>query len=352
MITIKDIAKEANVSEGTVDRVLHNRSGVSTKTKEKVKKIIKKYNFKTNPIASALALKKKFKIAYLIPKYDEQNVFWKFPDMGITKACEEVENYGVIIEKFTFDQFNSLSYLKEFSKLIKGEPDVVVIVPMFKEETIEITKKLESLNLPYIFMNINLEGYNNFSFIGQDSYKSGFVAGKLMCLSLKEETTCLTIQTRSNISNYLAISKRIEGFNDYISSNNIKITNLNLTINLDNLALVKKELNNLLEENPKIKGVYVPSSRVGIISDLIEKNKIKTLHIIGFDTTEKNVKGLENNTIKFLISQKAFNQGYESVLMMSDFLLYKKIPPKKVYSPIQIIIKENVEFYEPNKKSF
>ena len=52
MITIKDIAKEANVSEGTVDRVLHNRGGVSQKTEAKIKAIIKKHDFKTNPIAT------------------------------------------------------------------------------------------------------------------------------------------------------------------------------------------------------------------------------------------------------------------------------------------------------------
>ena len=43
MITIKSIAKEANVSEGTVDRVLHNRGGVSKKTEAKIKEILKKH---------------------------------------------------------------------------------------------------------------------------------------------------------------------------------------------------------------------------------------------------------------------------------------------------------------------
>ena len=41
MITIKDIAKEANVSEGTVDRVIHDRGNVSKKKrKRKLKKFL------------------------------------------------------------------------------------------------------------------------------------------------------------------------------------------------------------------------------------------------------------------------------------------------------------------------
>ncbi|MDA0937087.1 MAG: LacI family DNA-binding transcriptional regulator, partial [Bacteroidetes bacterium] len=45
-MTIKDIAKEANVSAGTVDRVLHDRGGVSPKTEAKIRKILTQKKFK------------------------------------------------------------------------------------------------------------------------------------------------------------------------------------------------------------------------------------------------------------------------------------------------------------------
>ena len=40
-VTVKQIAELANVSRGTVDRVLNNRSGVSEATRQKVLKIAK-----------------------------------------------------------------------------------------------------------------------------------------------------------------------------------------------------------------------------------------------------------------------------------------------------------------------
>ena len=42
MITIKEIAKEAGVSIGTVDRVLHNRGRVSREAQEKVNAVVEK----------------------------------------------------------------------------------------------------------------------------------------------------------------------------------------------------------------------------------------------------------------------------------------------------------------------
>lgn len=65
-IRIKDIARLANVSTGTVDRVLHNRGEVSAKSREKVEKVLKEINYQPNIYASALASKKKIHICYII----------------------------------------------------------------------------------------------------------------------------------------------------------------------------------------------------------------------------------------------------------------------------------------------
>ncbi|WP_353136027.1 helix-turn-helix domain-containing protein, partial [Pseudopedobacter sp.] len=40
LVGVKEIARRANVSIATVDRVLHNRVGVSPKTKAKINAII------------------------------------------------------------------------------------------------------------------------------------------------------------------------------------------------------------------------------------------------------------------------------------------------------------------------
>ena len=185
MKTIKDIAEEAQVSTGTIDRVLHNRGGVSKKTEEKVKRILKKNDFKINAIGRSLALNKTIKIATLIPEFDSENVFWKAPLQGINKAQEEVGIFGVAVQNFPFDQFMISSYQKQFEALLATEPDGVVIVPTFQMETRQIVSELEKKGIPYIFFNIDLEGFNNICFIGQDSYMSGYLARKTDVLMYK-----------------------------------------------------------------------------------------------------------------------------------------------------------------------
>lgn len=353
MITIKSIAKEANVSEGTVDRVLHERGGVSQKTEAKIRKILKKHNFKVNPVARALALKKKLNLLTLMPNYNDDNLFWKSPYLGILKASAEVKNYGVAVHNFFFDQFDPNSYLNQFEALMDAKPSAVVIVPTFTKETKQIVDRLDNLEIPYLFFNIDLEGFDNISFIGQDSYMGGYVAGKMMHLILSDPASSLIIQSRLNVSNYYAISKRIEGFNDYFIKNNIDYESLTLSIdNLSDASYTKRVINSFLKKNKNIKGLFVPSSRIATIVEAIDKVTLSKLRLIGFDNTEQNLQCLEDETVSFLISQKPFEQGYESIRLMTDFLVKNKKPSSKMYSPIDILTKENARYNERNEREF
>ena len=49
-IRIKDIAKMAGVSAGTIDRVLHNRGRVSEENLKKVNAVLKMVNYQPNLI--------------------------------------------------------------------------------------------------------------------------------------------------------------------------------------------------------------------------------------------------------------------------------------------------------------
>lgn len=353
MITIKDIAKEAKVSEGTVDRVIHNRSGVSKKTEAKVKKIIEHYNFSVNPVASALAMKDKHYIATLIPKHNDSDLFWKAPYLGILKAANDVKNIGVQVNNFTFNQYDPLSYLNIFKTLLKTKPTAVIIVPNFPKETKLIVGQLEALNIPYLFLNIDIKGLKNMAFVGQDSYSSGYIAGKLMHFSIPEPSAFLIIQARHNITKNNAVSNRIKGFNDYFIKNKISSKTQTLKIkNLNSSSETKEKINSYLKKHKEIKGIFVPSSRIYIVVDCIEDALLKKLELIGFDNTPQNIECLLDDSVSFLISQKPFDQGYEAVRLLADYLIQNKIPSNKIYLPIDILIKENVKYNERNDYMF
>jgi LacI family transcriptional regulator len=174
-----------------------------------------------------------------------------------------------------------------------------------------------------------------------------------MSLSLPKNSICGIVQARENITDHNAISNRIKGFEDYLKEHEISITTKALKIDLYDKESDRKKIKAFLQSSDHITGIYIPSSRASYIASLLPDNiNSKKVTLLGYDTTEDNIHYLKNGKIHFLISQRSFNQGYESVRMMSDYLIQKKTPEKKIFSPIQIIIKENVDFDSRYKKSF
>ena len=91
-IRIKDIAKRAGVSVGTVDRVLHNRPNVSKKAREKIENALKELDYKPNMYASALAYNKSYTFACIIPKHASE-AYWEEVEEGVVDACERRRDF-------------------------------------------------------------------------------------------------------------------------------------------------------------------------------------------------------------------------------------------------------------------
>ena len=345
MITIKDIAKKANVSIGTVDRVIHNRPGVSKKTKAHIDKIIKENNFQINKIASTLALNKSYRIAILIPESVNESEFWAQPKKGIEKATEEIKNFRTSTTFFLFNQFEPTSYINVFKKIIKDKYDAVLMAPVFYKETKSLIHHLDNDNIPYIFINIEIKDLNAMSFIGQNSFKSGYLAAKLMNLMIPDLSHVLIPILRLNKDNYLAIDNRILGFKAYFKEKNdtIKVDEIFIS-DIKNQEIINKTLDEQFKINNKIKGLFVPSSYANLIANYLETYHLQNIKMVGYDTNDKNNHFLKNETIDFLISQKPYIQGYKGIKLLSDFLLLNKKPEPIYYSPIEIITKENIDF--------
>lgn len=73
-VTISDIAKEANVSQTTVSRVLNNSGYVKDETRKKVLKVMKDLNYSPSAIARSLSTKKTNIIGVIVP--DIKNSFF------------------------------------------------------------------------------------------------------------------------------------------------------------------------------------------------------------------------------------------------------------------------------------
>jgi len=343
---IKDIAKLAGVSIGTVDRVLHDRGEVSEKTRVKVQKILKETNYSPNVMAQVLKSRKRFHLVSLLPESTEDNSFWKKHSLGMIRAIEELDPFPVILSQVTFDLQSEDDFQKKTSIVLNLNPDGVLLAPIFKSESIAFCSRLHKEQIPFIFIDGFIEDTDFLAYIGEDIFQSGRVAGQLIDMVTPENSDILVVTIARNIQNVHHLSNRTQGFLSYFQkSGSNKGKKININIPEPSAETVKKAFDRAFREYPGIGSIFITGSRSYLIAMYLENKGLKSINLIGYDLLDLNVKYLKSGITRFLIGQRPEEQTYKGIKKLFEFLSLHKIPDKIEYLPVDIVTSENVNFF-------
>ena len=347
-VTIKDIAAMANVSIGTVDRVLHNRGEVNQETHERVMSFVEKLGYTPNLLAKSLALKKSFTIAAMIPDAGDNNPYWKEPLEGFNRAAEELKDFNATIQVFNFDPGEENSFVKVFQHIMETKPDGMIMAPNFHDAAKQVIPQCSAQNMPLMFIDNNLENGSGLAYFGQDALRSGMVAAKLMHYGLRPKGSVLILNLARNKVITRHMQRREQGFQHFFDTEvpehhiHIRSIEIDLSQELEPSSTLQK----VLGEQHAIAGIFVTNSRVHKVARFLAGKGAHRLMLIGYDLIDANLEYLDNGVIDFLICQKPEDQGYKSAMAMFNYLLTGKQAEKVNYSPIDIIIRENVDYYK------
>jgi LacI family transcriptional regulator len=318
-----------------VDRILHSRGQVTQENIDKVNAIVKEYGYQRNIYASNLAFNKKFRIAVFLPQHEGLE-YWAAPLLGVKKAAEEFERFGVKIEYFYY-KYSSSAFKKQAEKVVEEDIDGLLFAPIFYEESVVFLKEFKKKNIPIVMIDSNIPEIEGIDYIGQDAYQSGYLAGKLISFGIKTETTVLIIKITREIESTSVYLQRIKGFYSFFKENK-ELTNFNFSeINF------KASESNLLTEKmfEGINCVFVPNSRVFIVAEFLKNNNLKDIRVVGYDLLKQNLDYLNEGYIDFLINQKPEEQGYSGINHLYKKLVLKEEIEVTKYIPLEIIVKEN-----------
>jgi LacI family transcriptional regulator len=339
--TIKDIAQLAGVSKGTVDRVLHKRGKVSEKALQRINEVLSEINYEPNLIARNLKNNKVHRICVILP---DPNIdpYWLPCLTGINDAVKEFKAYNFAIETFYFDPESTKSFLNIHKTVLKRAPDAVLLAPLFHKETLNVSKKYNASNIIVNIFNNQVVSPSIKSFVGQDLFRSGRVAAKLLDLLLNNGQIAI-IHIDETYENAIHMQEKERGFRNYFSNKVNQDYNIT-TLNLKNPE-VETSFNTFLVENPNLSGIFITTSKAYQIAKIINDNKRAKIGIIGYDLIDENVGYLNQGIIDFLIHQNPKRQAYLGITCLIEHFLFDKEIPNTTLLPIDIINSENADFY-------
>lgn len=252
------------------------------------------------------------------------------------------------IDYLCYHHGDEKSYQEACLAIKEKNVDAVLISPNFREETLALTAYLQENKIAYAFVDFNMEEARALTYIGQDSYKSGYIAAKILMRNYSagegQELVLFLSNNKDNPAE-IQMQRRLDGFMSYIAEEYNNLVIHEVILNKSDQESNQQTLDEFFRAHPKAALGVVFNSRVYQLGEYLRHAGRSMKGLIGYDLLKANVDLLKSGDVHYLIGQRPGLQGYCGVKALCDHVVFKKSVDSVKYMPIDILIKENIDFY-------
>lgn len=339
-ITIRRLAELAGVSRGTVDKVLHNRPGVSDPVRNQVWRIIQEQGYQL-PVRKTPEKKEKriLRLAVLIPHLT--NEFFQMTRNGMDDACALRHDVDISL-KYLYCSSENVNELLSLLQYVETEHvDGVLIRGCQSSRLRDRLNAFAEQGVPIVLFDSDVHGCHRLCFIGENSTASGRVAASLLAKSIGEKGDVAIIGGMREMRNN---QLRIQGFKDVIRERFPHIQIVKVVNCYDQSAIAYEATNQLLQQYPNLCGIF---SAVGCTADIgqaLLDRHMQKIKMVSYNMTPDIVALVKRGIVTFTIGLTPYRQGMAAIHTILNYLLEGEKPPSDfVEMPLLIGMDENID---------
>lgn len=326
-VTIKDIARELNVSVSTVSRALRDTYDVSPETKLKVLKKADELQYKPNFNARGLAQGKTHNLGIILPFIT--NYYFSTVITGIQKTAY-LHGYNIILFVTDDSPEREIDIVRDLS--ISSLDGILISTCCSSSDHIQ---KISSQGIPLVFFDRtgNVPG----SKVMQDDYNGAF-----------EATSHLISQGYSKIAHIAGprdqkfTENRLRGYKDALEAKSLPVREEWIIHSGFSQEYGEEDTRQLLAGRHVPDAIFAVNDRKAIGAMLYLKKKGivigKEIGVVGF--TNDPVASIISPTLT-TVAEPAFDIGRISCELLLTHLLKKSFGPQEVTLPGELIIRES-----------
>ncbi|MBD2864975.1 LacI family DNA-binding transcriptional regulator [Paenibacillus oceani] len=329
MVTIYDIAKQANVSAMTVSKVINNTGKISEKTRSRIKKIMEEMNYVPNSMARSLVLQETKMLSLLIP--DITNPFFTTLARGAEDAAMRL-GYKLLFG----NSDESLTKEKEYVDMILSTRVDGVLFSAASDLSGPHLQTLRLHRIPFVLLDRAVPGHECDTVTG-DSREG---ARKLV-----EHLISLGHRRIALVNGSLAVSTardRLAGYNDALKLNDIAVDD---TLLLESNYKHFEDgplLRSMLELPDPPTAVFAGNNflAVGLIRKLLELGVRvpEQMSVVCFDDLGASV----IDPFFTVASQPAYQFGAMGIQLLVDRIKGATTPEwKKIVLPSELVVRSS-----------
>jgi LacI family transcriptional regulator len=339
-VGIKEIAAEAGISIGTVDRALHNRAGVNPKTRAKVLKIAGTLGYKPNLAARNLKLNRRLRIAVHLPRHIAS--FFDPLREGIQEAAKEMRGVAVDLSFRTYPHLGK-GDVKLLEEDLKRGFDGILMTPGNPARVESAIRRFSERGTAVVCVASDAPRTGRIATISVDAAISGSIAAELLGRVLQSEGTVATITGDLNTFDH---GEKLRGFAATLATMAPHLTLIPAIESHESPKEAYQVTLALLKRKPRPIGIYVNTANsVPVLRALEEKGMWGRVELITTDLFAELVPLIESGKILATLHQRPFTQGKLAFETLCRFLLEGVQPEPVTRLAPHIILRSNLPLF-------
>ncbi len=337
---IKEIAKAAGVSIGTVDRALHSRPGINPVTRAKIVQTAESLGYRPNLAARYLKLGHQKTISIHLPQQIAS--FFDTLREGIRQAAAQFRP-ELNIEFKMYPRIGQGEV--ESVRAALGKPfDGIILAP--SSRSTPLIRKATSRGIPVVCVATDAPHTDRLTAVCCDPFISGAVAAELFTRTSQgnREIAILT----GDLSTF-DHSEKVRGFRSMLQDLRSAASLVKVAETHDSQREAYQQTCKLLARHPKLAGLYVSTANsLPVIKALEENAKVGKLTVVLTDLFPEVVPLIRSGKALATIYQRPFTQGRLAFEALYHFLM-EGVRPRPIHKLApHIVLRSNLDLFVEN----
>ncbi|MDN5786361.1 LacI family DNA-binding transcriptional regulator, partial [Pseudorhodobacter sp.] len=315
--TVHDIARHAQVSLATVDRVLNNRGSVSAKTIAKVKVAVAQTGYVRNLAAANLSRRRVYRFCFVLPAGETGFIALLLTAIEAQrKQLLEEQILIQIIQTRAFDVAGQVAALRGI------DCDAVAVMASEAPEIQEEFSRLNAAGVRVVTLVADLPQSHRAAYIGIDNVAAGRTAAEFMGRFLGGRGTVLMVAGSLSSRDH---NERLMGFRLVMQERFAGVALLPAVEGGDDAATVERLVLQAAELQP-LTGIYAIGAGNRGLMRAVKTIAPKPVTIV-HELTPTSRQGLRDGTFDLVLDQDTNAATTAAIKIMRDLSEGRDLPP-------------------------
>ena len=328
-VTIRDVARKAGVSPGTVSRAMNNSPLVNEETRRRIMEVVKELNYTPNLVARRLSIGKTLVVAVIVPFFTRPGFSERLN--GVVSVLSQTE-YDLVIHNIETPEQRSDCF-RFIPRRTRADGALILSLPPFDAETTILT----DADVPIVLIDSDHPTLTMFHRVTVDDVAGGQVATRYL-IELGHTRIGFVGDIIDNPFNFVSSRNRYWGYCKALEAAGIPLRPEYFGEDQHGRRQARNTAKRMLALSDRPTAIFAASDTqaVGVLEAARDAGLRvpEDLSVIGYDDIEiADIMGLTT------IRQMLFESGQRGVELLLETLESPQIEPVREVLPTELIVR-------------